>query len=127
MKKISTKPVRKSKKLPLQRVTGLSRRVRAGGISHAPAPKKSPRRSRALQDALVRQTLLRRYKTGPRTWEQVGKPYGLNRAQTYLIAHGQRPVPAELRERIRAEHSPRKLRRFIRNIAVPFLIRNWRA
>lgn len=110
MKKSPTKRNPASKKRPLQRVTAPSRGVRG----------------RANADALVRRVLVNRYQTGRCTWEAIGKRYGMTRAQTYLIAHGKRPVPAALRERIRAEHSPRKLRKFIQRVAVPFLAKNWR-
>lgn len=110
MKTRSTKPARKPKSTPLQRVTATPRAIRACG----------------RLDDLIRRTLRNRYHPQRCTWEQVGARYGLSRGRVYQIAHGQRPIPPALRQRFRAELSPRKLRKFIRTIAVPFLIRNWR-
>lgn len=48
-----------------------------------------------------------------------------NKALAYLMANGERPICESLR-RMAFMANKKDFRRFIRGVAVPFLIRNWR-
>lgn len=94
------------------RVTRPTRRVRPGGIAQDLITK----RARRLLNAAYRNL------RGRGGWRAVAERFGLSsKARARLMAKGRRPVCDEMR-RIAWTASPRELRRFVRRVAIPFLV-----
>lgn len=114
MPKIS--PRRSQKTRPLRGVT----RSNSGAFQKSgltPAQKRF--------DTFTRKLLLSQTAGGVNSWGALAKWWGVERGHLHLMAHGKRPLSECVRERARGLYAPRKLRKFIQRVAVPWLTKNW--
>lgn len=72
-------------------------------------------------DAKTRKLILSQTAGGANSWSKIGAWWGIGKAAAYMAAHGARPVSDVMRQRARGYFEPRKLRQFIKHVAVPFL------
>lgn len=76
-------------------------------------------------DAFARKLLLSQTAGGVNSWRVIGDWWHESKGHVHLMAHGKRPISPQVRARARGLYAPRKLRKFIQCVAVPFLARRW--
>lgn len=117
MPKTTRRAVRKrSKTRPLHGVT----RSNSGAFC-----KSGPTPAQKRLDAFARKLLLSQTAGGANSWRVIGAWWNESKGHAHLMAHGKRPISPKVRARARGLYAPRKLRKFIQCVAVPFLARRW--